>query len=288
MKYKILFAFSFLFIIIGCKKEDYLPSYNKGSLTVYTDESFESVTHALADGYMIQYPGTSIKVKVQKEDINFVEMLNGNIKIIVMGRELTKHEIDEYKRLTKLEYQPAPFAADGVVFIVPKDSPKNSISVEEIKQGLNSESKPFIFDGSNASNLNFVAQKIKEKPENLKFSVIRGNENVIKELSKYPGKIGVIGYNAISRPYDPTSQQLREMIKILPVSDGAAPVEISYPAMRTFKYPFTRVVYFLNNESGFNMANRFIRYSCTYIGQKVVDKEGLQPYNLYKREVKMK
>jgi phosphate transport system substrate-binding protein len=58
--------------------------------------------------------------------------------------------------------------------------------------------------------------------------------------------------------------------------------------MRKMKYPFTRVLYFLTNEGNFNIANGFIRFSCTHLGQKIVQKEGLQPYNIYKREVQMR
>jgi phosphate transport system substrate-binding protein len=56
-------------IAVGCKKEDKSPSYHKGDLTILTDESFKSVTEALADGYMINYPETHIKIVTQKEDL---------------------------------------------------------------------------------------------------------------------------------------------------------------------------------------------------------------------------
>ncbi|MFC5875843.1 hypothetical protein ACFP3I_25195 [Chryseobacterium arachidis] len=37
-------------------------------------------------------------------------------------------------------------------------------------------------------------------------------------------------------------------------------------------YPFTRVLYFLTNEGNFNIANGFIRYSCTQLGQMIVQR----------------
>lgn len=78
------------------------------------------------------------------------------------------------------------------------------------------------------------------------------------------------------------------MVKVLPVVDKGKSYNADSEGLRTMKYPFTRVLYFLNNESGFNIANGFIRFSCTHLGQKIVQKEGLQPYNLYKREVQMR
>lgn len=47
-------------------------------------------------------------------------------------------------------------------------------------------------------------------------------------------------------------------------------------------------LYFLTNEGHFGLGNGFIRFSCTQKGQIVVSKEGLQPYNIFKREVMMR
>lgn len=275
-------------IAVGCKKEEKSPSYHKGDLTILADESFKSVTEALAEGYMINYPDTRIKVVTKKEDLGFMDLLNDKARIAVMSRDLTPEEKKAYEEQVDLKFLPAKFAADAVIFVVPKDSPKESISMDEIRNGLESDDKSFIFDGTNSSNLNFVAQKLKKQPKNLKFSIIPGNQNIIEELGKYPGKIGVIGLNTFSRPYDKTSQRLREMVKVLPVQDKGKLYTADSDGMREMKYPFTRVLYFLTNEGNFNIANGFIRYSCTQLGQMIVEKEGLQPYNLYKREVQMR
>ncbi len=275
-------------ILAGCKKEEKSPSYHKGDLTIFTDESFQSVTEALADGYMINYPETRIKVETKKEDLGLLDLLKGNAKVIVMSRNLNPEEIKTYEERTDLKFLPAKFAADAVVFVVPKDSPKESISMDEINSGLLSDEKKFIFDGTNSSNLNFVAEKLKKQPKDLKFSIIPGNQKIIEELGKYPDKIGVIGLNTFSRPYDKTSEKLREMVKVLPVVDKGKSYTANFEGLRSMEYPFTRVLYFLINEGNFNIANGFIRFSCTHLGQKIVQKEGLQPYNIYKREVQMR
>ncbi|MGE4514586.1 MAG: PstS family phosphate ABC transporter substrate-binding protein, partial [Chryseobacterium sp.] len=240
------------------------------------------------EGYMINYPETKIKVVTKKEDLGFLDLLNDKAKIVVMSRDLSPEEIKTYEEQVELKFLPARFAADAVVFIVPKDSPKESISMEEITQGMQSDDKKFIFDGANSSNLNFVAQKLKKQPKDLKYSIIPGNKNIIQELNKYPDKIGVIGLNTFSRPYDKESEELRNMVKILPVENKGVKYDADFDNLRKMSYPFTRVLYFLTNEGNFNIANGFIRYSCTQLGQMIVQKEGLQPYNLYRREVQMR
>lgn len=285
---KIIMLFFLGIIAIGCTKEDKSPSYHKGEMTILTDESFKSVTEALAEGYMINYPETKIKVVTKKEDLGFLDLLNDKARIVVMSRDLSPEEIKTYEEQVDLKFLPAKFAADAVIFVVPKDSPKESISMGEITKGMESDEKQFIFDGTNSSNLNFVAQKIKKQPKDLKFSVIPGNKNIIEELSKYPDKIGVIGLNTFSRPYDKESEQLRNMVKILPVEYKGKQYNADFENLRKMNYPFTRVLYFLTNEGNFNIANGFIRYSCTQLGQMIVQKEGLQPYNIYRREVQMR
>lgn len=287
---KILILFVFSIITISCKKEDKSSSfdYNKGDLTILTDESFQSVVEALAEGYMINYPDAHIKVVTKKEDLGFIDLLNDKAKTVVMSRDLSDEEIKTYEERIDLKFLPAKFAADAVIFFVPKDSPKESISMEEIAQGMQSDNKQFVFNGANSSNLNFVAQKLKKQPKDLKFSVIAGNKNIIEELNKYPDKIGVIGLNTFSRPYDKESEQLRNMVKILPIESKGVLYNTDYDNLRNMKYPFTRVLYFLTSEGNFNISNGFIRYSCTQLGQMIVQKEGLQPYNLYKREVQMR
>jgi len=285
---KIIILFFLSIIAVSCKNEDKSPSYHKGEMTILTDESFKSVTEALAEGYMINYPETKIKVVTKKEDLGFLDLLHDKARIVVMSRNLSPEEIKTYEEQVDLKFLPARFAADAVVFIVPKDSPKESISMEEIAQGMQSDEKAFIFDGANSSNLNFVAQKLKKQPKDLKFSIIPGSENIIEELNKYPSKIGVIGLNTFSRPYDKEAEQLRSMVKILPIQNKGKLYDTSFKNLRTMNYPFTRVLYFLTNEGNFNIANGFIRYSCTQLGQLVVQKEGLQPYNIYKREVQMR
>lgn len=279
----------FIAILLGCsKKKESSPSYNKGDLTILTDESFQSVTEALAEGYMINYPETKLKVVTKKEDLGFLDLLNGKARIVVMSKELSPDEIKEYEKQVELKFLPAKFAADAVIFVVPNTSSKESVSMDEIEKKLQSEEKEFIFDGTNSSNLNFVAQKLHKQPKDLKFSVIPGSKNLIEELNKYPNKIGVIGLNTFSRPYDKASIELRNKVKILKIENKGQLYTPDYSGMREMKYPFTRILYFLANEGNFNIANGFIRFSCTQLGQMIVQKEGLQPYNIYKREVQMR
>ena len=283
-----IFIFICILFLSCSKKEEPAKTYYKGDLTVLVDDSFKSVTNALADGYMIAYPDAKIQIKTKKEDEAFLDLLTKKAKIIVMSRDLSEEERKEYERVIDLPFQPAKFAADAVLFVVPKNSTQNSISYEDIENGLRSDEKNFIFDGTNSSNLNFVAQTFNKKPSELKFSIISGNTNVVEQLNKYPKKIGVISLNTLSRPYSKEAEDLRSKVKILNIVKNGKTYSSVVENLRNMSYPFTRILYFLTSEGTFGMSNGFIRYSCTQLGQMIVEKEGLQKYNLYKREVRMR
>ena len=290
MKNSIIVMICFFALMVSCKKKEVrlIDSPQQGEITMEVDESFASVSEALTDRYMSLYPGTKINLEIKKEDFAFLDLLKGKTRVIVMSRDLTASEKEAYKKETNLDWLPAKFAADAVVFIVPKDSPRDSISMEEIRKELNGNTKNIIFDGTNSSNLNFVAQKLSTTPDKLQFSIINGNKNIVEQLNKFPEKVGAIGLNTISRPYDPESELLRNSVKILKVTKDNKSYEPRVENLANMSYPFSRVLYFLTNEKYFGLGNGFIRFSCTQLGQIVVSKEGLQPYHIFKREVQMR
>lgn len=285
-----IFAILLCIILISCSKEKKqdIDNPNKGEITIEVDESFQSVTEALTERYMALNPQTKINLVVKKEDLALLDFFERKIRVVVLSRELSAKEKETFDKKIDLPWQPAKFAADAVLFVVPKNSALESISMDDIYKELQSEDKRLIFDGTNSSNLNFVAQKFNRKPSELKFSIINGNENVVEQLKKYPDKIGVISYNTISRPFGEEAEKLRNEVKILKIKQGNKTYEASLSNLKVMTYPFTRILYFLTNEGYYGLGNGFIRFSCTQLGQIVVEKEGLQPYNLYKREVQMR
>ena len=275
---------------VSCKKTEkvLVDDPQQGEITVAADESFQSVTEALTQRYMALNPKTKINLVIKKEDLAFLDLLENKVRVIVMSRDLSEEEKSAYKDKIDMDILPAKFAVDAVVFVVSKNSVKQSLSMKEIADLLSSDNKSVIFDGTNSSNLNFVAQKLDKKPSELKFSIINGNKNIIDEINKHPEKIGVVSLNTISRPYDKESQELRNSVKILPVISNQNAVMPEIATIRDMSYPFSRVLYFLTNEAYYGLGNGLIRFSCQQLGQIVVQKEGLQPYNIFKREVQMR
>ncbi|WP_312825454.1 substrate-binding domain-containing protein [Epilithonimonas sp.] len=272
----------------SCSKDKDIDNPNKGEITIEADESFKSVSEALVERYTALNPKTKINLVIKKEDLGLLDLLDKKVRVIVMSRELSKKEKEAFDKKIDLPWKPARFAADAVLFVVPKDSPLESISIDEIYNELSSDKKRLIFDGTNSSNLNFIAQKFHKNPSDLKFSIINGNENVAEQLKNYPDKIGVISYNTISRPFGKEAEKLRNELKVLKVIKDNKAYDVYGDNLKDMTYPFTRVLYLLTNEAYYGLGNGFIRFSCQQLGQIVVEKEGLQPYNIFKREVQMR
>lgn len=289
MKFKLhVLLLSLLTLFTACKNETKtVDDPQQGTITISADESFRSVAEALTERYMALNPKTKINLVIKKEDLGFLDLLEGKARAIVMSRELSSAEKEAFKSKIDMKMEPARFAADAVVFIVPKNSVRENISMEELEKELHSDAKKIIFDGTNSSNLNFVSQKFKTTPDQLKYSIISGNKNIIRELSRYPDKIGAISLNTFSRPYDKESVDFRNSVKIISVVKNNQSYSPDIKNLKNMTYPFTRVLYFLTNEAYYGLGNGFIRFSCQQLGQIVVEKEGLQPYNIFKREVQM-
>jgi len=282
------FIIIFVFALFFSCKSDKKDTYATGEISVAVDFSFHNVADALSYRYMQAYPEAKIELKFMKERLALNELLNRRVSAIVMSRNLTKEEATLYKQKIDLDPQPAYFAADALVFVVSNESPIKEISVDKIKEELLNTERKLIFDGANTSNTDYIAEKFQLNPTEMKYSSLPSNEKIIEDLHKYPNHIGVISLNTFSRPFGKEAKKLRSMVRILPINNGKELVLPELHNLKTQKYPFTRMLYFLTNEGYFGVAKGLIRYSCTDIGQKIVAKNGLQPFNLYKRYVEIK
>ncbi len=275
---------------ISCKKKDQEVKndlYYNGSTKIQVDESFSSLVEALADGYQLNYPQSKVEVIPTKEDQAFVNFLNNKTELVVLSKPVSQNQIDQINK-RGLKYQPANFAADALLFIVPRDSPIQAIEYSQIKSKLNSKDHTFIFNGAYSSNLSYLTNFFGISQESAKVATIQNNADIISDLKKYPGKIGVIAQNTLSRPFHPETKLLREQVKVLPVIKDGISISPSPDNVKQMKYPFTRVLYFLEREAGFGVAKGFIRFSCTQKGQLIIEKENMQPFYLFPRQVRLR
>jgi phosphate transport system substrate-binding protein len=217
-------------------------------------------------------------------------MMNDSVNIAIVTREATAGEQAVYTS-NNIPYLPAKMALDGVAIINNLESPIKNISITDLKaifEGKKNIDIKLVFDNSSSSNLNYMIQRLGLKDvNNANIFAANGNKDVIEYTKKNKNAIGFIGGNWISDIDDSKSQNFINSIHVVGISDTKTPDNYYKPttaSLKARKYPFERKV-ILHTKKGYGLTSAFIRFCCAYIGQLVVEKSGLLPYYIYKREI---
>ncbi len=288
--------FKVLFFVSSCtlfscgtannKGEEY--HVNKGEITMVADESLGPIAQAQADAYQIHYPDTKITTKLLPEQKAIRALLSDSAEVIAITRELSSDE-QRYFISRKINYEPAKMAMDAIVVIANKNASEKPIGFDEIKEILNGKAtgKRIVFDQSSSSTLNYVRNKLGiTQISNKNTFAANGTNDAIAYVSGHSDALGIIGYNWISDDEDPAAKKLRSLINVLPIKDstGTAYLPTVYN-IRNKKYPFYRFVYLHTTQNQWGVAKGLIRFSCSQIGQLIVEKMGLVPYFIMQKNV---
>ncbi|WP_068595397.1 PstS family phosphate ABC transporter substrate-binding protein [Vaginella massiliensis] len=293
-------------LFIGCKKEkqEAQPAtentekdssrlqragHTFGETTFVADPTYKNLVEAWVATYTTDYPDVKIKVDYQIEDLAIKNFYEGLYPIAIVGKELDESQQNYLFNKTTIKYVPSPIAMDATIMVTSTQNPLDSISISQIKQELYKNTNQYIFDRANSSNFNTVNRVLKTKvPEGVKVSSIEDFDEMIAFLEKSPKAIAFIGYNVLSDRDNPKIKAYLTRIKILKIVNEQNQVaEANLSNMRNGSYPFTRLVYILKNEKGFGIGAGFTRFAGSQQGQLIVKKEEMQPYFLYKREVRI-
>ena len=289
--------------LFGCKKEaETEPTENTtlataiqkaahtfGETTFVADPTYKNLVEAWVAIYTNDYPDVKINVDYKIEDLAVKNFYEGEYPIAIVGKELDEVQQNYLFNKTTIKYVPSPIAMDATILITSLDNPLDSISVQQIRTELYQNSNLYIFDRANSSNFNTINNVLKTKvPDGAKVSSIEDFDQMVDFLQKSPKAIGLIGYNVLS---DRDNQKIKDYlskVKILKiVNEKNTVAEPTLENMRNGSYPFTRLVYILKNEKGFGIGAGFTRFAGSQQGQLIVKKEEMQPYYLYKREIRL-
>ena len=292
-----------LFTVFNCKKNDENKTkaeqktpvkralHEYGDLTMTVDPSFKNLAQSLADMYMVDYPDVKIKINEEIEEKAIKDFYEGKIPLLMVSKPLTKAQQQHLFDKTRINYIASPIALDATIFITSIDNPMSTVSINDIKDNLyhNQPKTTFVFDHPNSSNYNTLNDKLKlSVPANSKITAMGTAEKVIDYLQKDKKAIGIIGLNVLSDKGNPKVENYLKSVKILAVTnDKDEAIEPTNPNLRNGVYPFYREIYLLKNEIGFGIGAGYSRFAGSQRGQKIVTRENLQPYYLYKREVRL-
>ncbi len=279
-----------IFLLFSCKDKQDEISHQRGEMTIWVDPANKNLIEALTDVYMMKYPDVKFKFVYEPENIILQNLIDLKADAAFINKPLSEQQSNYIFQETTVKPRSTLLAYDAVIFIAGKESSIESVSINEIREGILSGDNKFVFDDGNSGNFNAVKEILKiELPEGQKVRALENATQVIEFVKKSTGTVGIIGMNVISEKDNPKVKEILSQIKILPIKDSSNVLrEPTLENILDFNYPFFKGVYFIVSEPGFGIGSGFSRFAGSQQGQLIVGREGLQPNYLYDRVIQLK
>jgi phosphate transport system substrate-binding protein len=279
----------------GCNKSespDDTPTY--GKITISVDETFKPLIESEVDTFEKIYTYADVNVNFKPQADAFNDLINGNIRLIIVARNLNKDELEVFNnweivpKITKIAY-------DAVALIGSNDLVDTTLTLADINSLLTGKTLPsfkktkIIFDNSKSSTIHFLKEKtgVTELSENC--YALNSNNAVIDYISKEKNCIGVIGVNWISDKDDTTHLGFLKSFKILEIESSTSREYYKpYQAYIAQKfYPLWREVYIISKEAYTGLGTGLTAFIASERGQRIVLKFGLVPATMPIRLVEL-
>jgi phosphate transport system substrate-binding protein len=287
---KIAFLLLLVISVFSCKKDETeVSNHQEGEMTIYADPSNKELLEALTDIYTMKYPKTKFNIVYQPESQILKDLIDTVAMAAFINKPLTDQQTKYIQQLTDVTPRSTLLAYDAVLFVTSIENPKESISMDEIRQGILEGQNKVIFDDGNSGNYNTVRDILNlQLGKEDKILALNNAQAVIDFIQKSPQTVGVIGMNEISEKDNPEVKEILTKIKVLKVLDEKnIAQEASVSNILAMNYPFYKGVYFIVREPNFGLGNGFSRFAGSNQGQLIVKRAGLQPNFLYDREVQI-
>jgi phosphate transport system substrate-binding protein len=281
--------------LISCNKFDSPDDTpTTGQITISVDETLKPLIDSEISTFEKIYQYANVDVNYKPETDAFNDLMNGNIRLIIVARNLNKEELEQFNKweivpkITKIAY-------DAIAFISSKDIKDSTLSLTQLSSLLKgTNDQPFkntkiIFDNSNSSTVRFLKEKtgIKELSKNC--YALGTNNAVIDYISKQKNCIGVIGVNWISDQDDTTHLSFLKSFKAMELESSVKGEFLKpYQAYIAQKiYPLWREIYIISKEAYTGLGTGLTAFIASERGQRIVLKFGLVPATMPVRLVEL-
>lgn len=284
---------SFFLLFLNCKKENTNIKNDetilKGKATIYVDET---VLPIVDDEVMVfeSYYDAKLTLVPKSETEVLNSLFNKKTGIVVLARNLSKKELNVFEQ-KKIVPKITKFAIDGIAFVSNKASNDTLISLKDVigfmKGERSSKIKGLVFDNPNSSTVNYMNNLVglTGLPDKDVYSFNTNNE-VLKFVSENNGMIGIVGVNWLSQP-NPSMDTIIKNINVLSVK-GLKSDKYYPPSQSNFSdgsYPLLRDLYIINCQGYTGLGMGFSSFLAGDIGQRIVLKSGLLPYQMPTRKL---
>lgn len=271
-----------------------VENLNKGTLSIYADESYKVLLDELIQSYENVYPESDITPTYGSDATILDAMLKDKTRMMVTGRVLSENELAALEKVNGVAIKQFTIGKEAIAVIT---SQKNTDSIFNIDEFIAStkpgyagkyEKTGFVF---NTKNTGMIKQLIGDAGGNYKnlFS-LDNTDTLVAYIAANPEAIGFISFAEISDFDDPNAQQLLNGNKVLAVaktdSTGKSIVtELSQSTIMTNKYPLLRSVNVVKGNTSQLLGTGFVNFLYRSKASRIILKAGLIPEKMTERKI---
>ncbi len=289
---------------------------NTGTVGVAVDETFAPIMQAEVDTFAKLYPEAHVKMRFAPEEQVMLDLLNDEVKVAVVSRELNQEEKALFAKQTIVP-STTRVGIDGLAIIIHPSNPDSLLTMTQLRSIFTGKVAEWsqlsgkrqlgtinvVFDANRSSTTRFIRDSVtRQEPLTTRVFAAKSNPALLDYVATHPNAIGVVGINWVSDQDDPTAMQRRQRIRVASITARPNPSTDDYiqpyqvylaeksPALlaehpELQNYPLRRNLYVISREARAGLGTGFASFVAGKNGQLIFQKSGLLPAQMQARIV---
>lgn len=229
----------------------------------------------LAEEYKASHPGVTFEIAAEGSTTGIAAITDGTAQIGMSSRRAKPTEMSA-GTAKGVMLKPTVVAYDGIGVIVNSGNPRAALTKRQVEQifagditdwsqvgGTAGKISLYTRNTSSGTYSDFKELAMKKRDYASSAQKMAGNEQIAAEVAKNPNGIGYVGLAYLTDPG----------IKTVSI-EGSLPTEASVIAKQ---YPYARPTFYYTNGDATGEAARFLEFTLSDDGQKIVRKIGFVP-----------
>lgn len=229
----------------------------------------------LAEEYRAAHPGVSFEIAAEGSTTGISAIIDSTAQIGMSSRRAKATEVSA-AGAKGVSMKPTIVAYDGMAVVVNASSPITSLTRRQVEQIFTGDVTDWSAVGGPSGRISIYTRNtssgtysdwkelaMKRRDYARSSQKMAGNEQIAAEVAKNPNGIGYVGLAYTTAPG----------IKVVPI-DGVAP---SKETVISKKYPYARPTFYYTNGEPHGEAAKFVEFTLSDEGQKIVEKVGFVP-----------
>lgn len=256
------------------------------TLRISIDESFEPVMREQLKVFESSFPHMKVVAEYKPEADCLRDLEKDSTKIVIISRELSRHETAFFDK--KIQYKPAfaQLAEDAVAVVVNKNNADSVFTIKEIRQllaGHGAKDLTVAIDGNTAtSTVRYLKDSVlKGGAFGKNITGAKNSEDLINYIASSDKAIGFVGISWITNPQSTQQEAALKNIRMALIECKNCEKDVyAKPSQQTIafnQYPLVRGLYYVLKENYPGLGSRFINFLSTERGQLIFKRALLVP-----------